>query len=314
MVRVISPSASSPLHRLVEDYLTSCRARGLSPRTIDVSYGFALRSVLLPWCAASDITAVEELDGRAVDRFTADLLTRTSARGQPLSKHSVHTYVRAVRQLLTWAQREGESVVAKPQLPKLGKRHREVLSREEIDAMEAAVPTERDKLIVRLFGDCGLRLAELTRLGVGDLRRHERYGQLQIQGKGDRDRPVPVPPRLLRRLERYIADRPTDVSDDRVFLSLRRGPSGDYDALTESGVAQLIGVAGVRAQLRRPVHPHLLRHSWMTEMLRRGMNPVQLARIAGCSVKVIENHYEHLTEDDAADAMMRALTASDHRR
>lgn len=312
-IRVLASAPSSPLSRLVEDYLVHCRARGLSPRTVDISYGYALRSVFLPWSAEHGLTRVEELDSRAVDRFTANLLSRTSARGRPLSKHSVHTYVRGVRQFLTWAQREGEPVSAKPQLPKLSKRHRDVLSREEIDRMEAAVPADRDKLIIRLFADCGLRLGEVTRLGLNDLLRHERYGQLRIQGKGDRERRVPVPPKLLRRLERHIEGRPTTAMSDRIFLSLRRGPSGDYDALTESGVAQLIGSAGARAGLGRSVHPHLMRHSWMTEMLRRGMNPIQLSVIAGASEKVIANHYEHLTEDDAFEAMMRALTSADRR-
>jgi len=61
----------------------------------------------------------------------------------------------------------------------------------------------------------------------------------------------------------------------------------------------------------REVHPHLLRHSWMTEMLRRGVNPIQLSVIAGASQQVIAEHYEHLTEDDAYESMIRALSASD---
>lgn len=289
-VRVLAPTSPPPLSRLVDDYLVHCRARGLSPRTVEVSYSFALGSVLLPWAAEQGLTRIEDLDGRAVDRFTASLLSRTSARGRPLSKHSVHTYVRGVRQFLSWAQREGEPVAAKPQLPKLSKLRRSVLGREEFDRLEAASPTERDRIIIRLFADCGLRLGELTRLRVSDVARHERYGQLHIHGKGDRERAVPTPPKLLRRLERHIASLPVDAMSDRLFLSLRRGPADDYEPLTESGVAQLVGVAGVRARLRQSVNPHLLRHSWMTEMLRRGMNPMQLAVIAGCSVKVIQEH------------------------
>lgn len=46
----------------------------------------------------------------------------------------------------------------------------------------------------------------------------------------------------------------------------------------------------------------------MTEMLRRGMNPIQLSVIAGASRQVIAQYYAHLTEEDASDAMLRALT------
>ena len=71
----------------------------------------------------------------------------------------------------------------------------------------------------------------------------------------------------------------------------------------------MVGLLGKQAQLGKLVHPHLLRHSWITEMLRRGMNPIQLAAIAGASEKVIAEHYAHLSHDDAYDAMARALAS-----
>jgi hypothetical protein len=49
-------------------------------------------------------------------------------------------------------------------------------------------------------------------------------------------------------------------------------------------------------------------------MLRSGMNPIQLSIIAGASPEVVAGSYEHLTEDDAQEAMMKALTASNRRR
>lgn len=306
-------TSSSPLQRLVDDYLAHCRARGLSPRTIETSYGFALQCVLLPWCADEGVTRVEELDMRTLDRLSASLLTRISSRGKPLSKHSIHSYLRPVRQLLTWAAREGEDVKAKPQMPKLPRRRRDVLSREEITRMEDAVPTERDRLIIRIFGDCGLRLSELTQLRIGDVVRSGRGAVLDVDGKGRRQRRVPLPPSLVRRMERHIRGIGDDDPKVRIFWALRRDRHGLREPLTESGVSQLIGVAAERARIGRNVHPHLLRHSWMTEMLRSGMNPIQLSVIAGASPEVIAACYEHLTEDDAQNALIRALTVSDQR-
>jgi hypothetical protein len=46
----------------------------------------------------------------------------------------------------------------------------------------------------------------------------------------------------------------------------------------------------------------------MTEMLRHGMNPIQLSIIAGASPQVIAEHYTHLTKDDAYEAMLQVLT------
>jgi integrase len=268
-----------------------------------------LLKVFVPWCAAEGITRLDELDRRAFDRFTMALLARRRPDGRAISKHSVASYVRPVRLMLTWASREGEDVRSKPQLPRVEKPLREVLTRDEIDLLEKAMPAERDRLIIRLFGDCGLRLDELTKLTPDSIIRSSRQVFLRVHGKRSRIRDVPVPPSLLRRLERHIDARPIERSSDRMFLSLRRGPSGDYEPMSAHGIHQVVKEAGARAKLGKRVHPHLLRHSWMTEMIRNGMSPVQLSVIAGASMQVITDHYTHLTRDDAYDAMIRVLTA-----
>jgi hypothetical protein len=51
----------------------------------------------------------------------------------------------------------------------------------------------------------------------------------------------------------------------------------------------------------------------MTEMLRNGMNPIQLSIIAGASLPVIMEHYTHLTKDDAYDAMLRVIAGGRRR-
>jgi integrase/recombinase XerD len=308
-IRILDAHASSPLERLVDDYLNHCQARGLSPRTLENSYGYALRVVFLPWCAAENVQDVKDLDGRTLDRFTSSLLQRRHRDGRAISKHTVHSYVRPIRQMLTWASRMGEEVNAKPQLPKCSRPLRDVLTRDEIDLMEKVVTSERDKLIIRIFGDCGLRLQELTRLCPKDIVRSGRQAHLRVLGKGGRVRDVPIPPQTLRRLEHHIEGRASDRSADCIFLGLRRGPLGRYDALTGSGVYQVVKDAVARARITKRVYPHLLRHSWMTEMLRNGMGPIQLSIIAGASVQVISEHYTHLTKDDAYEAMMRVLTA-----
>jgi integrase/recombinase XerD len=307
-VEILDDSLSSPLARLAEDYLNHCQARGLAPRTIEKSYGYALRVVFLPWCASEGIRDVSGLDARAVDRFTSSLLQKHRENGSLMSKHTVHSYVRPVRQMLTWAGRVGEEVRAKPQLPRVSKPLRETLSRDEIDRMETVAVSERDKLILRIFGDCGLRINELAQLCPNDIVRSGRQAHFRIHGKGGRMRTVPVPPQLLRRLERLIEARPTDRSSDRIFLSLRRSLTGRYEALTTSGIYQVVKDSVTRAGITKRVYPHLLRHSWMTEMLRNGMNPIQLSIIAGASVPVISDHYTHLTQDDAYEAMLRVIS------
>ena len=200
---------ATSLSILVDDYLDSCRARGLARSTIELAYCYALKEIFLPWCKEAGIDSAEELTQRVLDRFTGSLLRDGGRRGQ-LSPHTVHSYVRTVRQFLTWAQREGEVLSgAKPQLPRLPKRVVDVLSREEIDKLEAAASTERDRLIVRLLADTGIRVGELCAIDIGDISRHQRGALLKVKGKGNKERLVPIRPDLARRIQtihqRYVA-------------------------------------------------------------------------------------------------------------
>jgi site-specific recombinase XerD len=305
-VQLLDSGYPTPLERLVDDYLMSCRARALSPRT-DEQYSYAL-GLFTKWCSTEGITKLDELDRRNFDRYTTWLLARQNRYGNTVSKHAVHSVIRPLRLLLNWASREGEDVQARPQLPRREKPIRDVLTREEIDTLERGVPTERDKLIIRIFSDCGLRLDELTRLQAKDIVRSARQAHLRVLGKRSRVRDVPIPPSLLRRLDRFIESRPEERSTDHIFLTQRKR-NGLHEGLTRMGVYQVVKFGFQRAHITKHVYPHLLRHSWMTEMLRNGMNPIQLSLIAGASPEVIAAHYTHLNKDDAYDAMIKALTA-----
>jgi integrase len=308
-IHILASGAATPLQHLVDDYLTSCTARGLSPRSVDKDYGYALNAVFLPWCAGQEITHVSQLNGRILDRFTASLHDHRKKHGQPLSKYSVHTYIRPVRQMLTWARSVGEDVQASPQLPRRSKPVRDALTREEVDRMERAMPSERDKLIVRILGDCGLRLDELRRLSRSDIIRSGRQAYLRVLGKRSRVRDVPVMPPLLRRIERFAEHQPDPRTDGRLLLSHRRDRDGTYHPLTQSGIYKTVVEAAAVASIGKKVYPHLRRHSWMTEMLRKGMSPIQLSIVAGASPEVIAACYTHLTKDDAYAAMLQVLSS-----
>lgn len=309
-ISVVSPPTTSSLEVLVEDYLASCRARGLSPSTINQAYRYSLVDVFLPWCRLHEITSTSQLDQRTLDRFTGELLSEPGKRGQLRSRHTVHHYVRSVRQLLVWCKAEGENVSGKPQLPRLTQRVVEVLSRDEIDRLEAAAPTDRDKLIIRLLADTGIRVGELCGLEMDDIiTAQDRRAFLKVLGKGSKERLVPISPGLVRSIERYRRARP-ETRSKHLFVASRRNPQGDYAPLQPSGILQLLRGDAERAGITRRVHPHLLRHSFATEALRRGMNPIQLAQILGHSgLRMIEQVYAHLNAVDGYDAVMRMLTS-----
>jgi site-specific recombinase XerD len=309
----IAAAATRPpasLHDLANDYLESCRARGLAPTTIRTAYTYTLVNVFLPWCALNDIAVIEQLTQEELDQFTTDLLETPSKRGKQLSPYTVHHYVRVVRQFLKWCRAEGGTADSKPQLPGLPLRVLEVMRRDEIERLELAAPTERDKLIIRLLADTGIRVGELCSLEPANIiTGADQRAFLKILGKGPRNRLVPIAPKLAQRLETYQRFRPADARGSHIFLAARRDASGEYAPLTTSGVLQLLRGAADRAGITRRVHPHLLRHSFAAEALRRGMNPVQLAQLLGHSgLRMIEQVYTQLTTDDGFEAVMRVFT------
>jgi integrase/recombinase XerD len=307
---------ASNLATLVEDYLMACRARGLARSTIDGSYGYPLRSVFLPWCAENALREVSELTSRQMTELSVSLLDHGGKDGRQLSKATVHAYTRGIRGFLHWCESEGEGNPAKPPLPRLPRLLLDVLDRDEIDRLEAAAETERDRIMVRVLGDCGLRASELLSLQPEQIIRHERQASLHIHGKGERDRFVPLPPSLLRRIDRYVRNvRPEDASCEEVFVALRRDRRGAYEPLTRSGVLKLVKRAADRAGIEKRVYTHLMRHSFITNCLRDGMSPILVAKVVGhSSLRMIERIYSHMTDQDAYDAMMDMYARSDKRR
>jgi integrase/recombinase XerD len=311
-IRVVQGTTPSPFAELTTQYLLHCRAGGLMPKTLK-QYRYAIESVFRPWSEEHGITNIAQLDQHQLDAFTVMLHDHRTAAGKPLSRSSIRTYIRPVGLMLTWAKRAGEEVQAKPQMPRRERQLRDVLSRDELALLEDAMPHERDKLIIRILADCGLRLTELTQLDADDIVKVYGRHYLRVLGKRDRPRDLPIPLELLNRLERHIAQRPKDRISEAIFLAHRRTRFGEHLALTSGGIYQVVKEAAVRAGITKRVYPHLLRHSWMTELLRNGLSADQISPIAGASPAVISECYAHLNVADGYDAMMGALSARTRR-
>jgi len=314
-LKLIEPRPSD-LERLVADYLAHQRGRGLSPRSVALIAN-VLQQQWLPWCAKEQVAAPAELTQKVLDRWGAYLLEdHRTPTGKPLARESVRTYLRTLGSFIRWAQAEDAiGAKVKPVQPIAEHRLKETLSREEIQRMEDVASAERDKLVIRLLADTGIRLGELLGLRHTDLVEQGRERYIKVRGKGSRERLVPVQPNLFVRLRRY-AERGRPANErraERIFLTTRRSPStGDYEPVAARSVQNMIHFAASSAGIERAVHPHLFRHSYATWALRRGMNPLQLQRILGhADLSMISSVYSHLTPGDAFDALMSVLRAED---
>lgn len=195
------------------------------------------------------------------------------------------------------------------------------LTRCEIRRLESFANTERDRLILRVLAETGLRVGELCSLTAGDIEERDDRTFLRVRGKGNATRLVPVAPDTARRVVRLAQAGNGGQGSQPVFRSRSESPGGPSRALAPGGVRQMFRRLSRRAGMTRRVHPHLFRHTFATEALRCGMDSVQLATILGHSgVAMIEKVYAHLTADDAYDAIIamrtvaRAREKADNRR
>jgi len=157
----------------------------------------------------------------------------------------------------------GRSVII-PEIP-LPRRPRKlpvVLSQEEVAAMIAAAHNLKHRVLISTIYACGLRLSEVLNLGVADID-SKRMVLIVEQGKGKKDRLVPLPPQLLELMREYWrAYRPYP------WLFEGRGT----EPLNRRTAQEICTHAALEAGISKRVSPHILRHSFATHHMEAGTN------------------------------------------
>ena len=283
----------------IERFLECCRGKGLQPSTINRSYGMALRKILLPFCERMGWRTMADLTPYNLAAFTTELHSRK------LSKWSIASYVRSVNRFLSWHGIKDPA--DKAPRPRTRPVHRDVLTLKEMRQLELAAPSVRDQLIIRLLADTGCRLGELTALTLGDVVQRGREWYLLVHGKTG-ERKVPIDEDVYRRVKSFAGHGRSHTSNDRLFVSSHRHPSThQYEPLKEDGIYQVVQDVAERTKWKRRIHPHLLRHSWITHMEASGVDPAVISQVAGVSIEVIVRNYSHLSDRDRHQAIMKAL-------
>lgn len=196
--------------------------------------------------------------------------------------------------------------------PRLGRHLPEVLSIEEIDMMIEAIPEGKEEslrnhaIIETLYGS-GLRVSELTDARVSRLNMEEGY--MIVEGKGSKQRIVPVSPSALDLIREYLPQRSRlnikpDASDT-LFLN-RRGAK-----MTRVMVFYIIRDLAAAAGILKKVSPHTLRHSFATHLLEGGASLRVIQELLGHESLETTEIYVHL---DRSTLRRELLTHHPHYR
>ena len=157
--------------------------------------------------------------------------------------------------------------------PQIGLHLPEILTLEEIDTLIESIDLstnegQRNRTILETLYSCGLRVSELCNLKLSDLYLEE--GFIKVEGKGSKQRLIPISPRAIRELQLYFFDR-NQISikkdyEDYVFIS-KRGKN-----ISRITVFHIIKTLAEAIGMKKTISPHTFRHSFATHLLEGGAN------------------------------------------
>ncbi|TSC61053.1 MAG: putative Tyrosine recombinase xerD [Parcubacteria group bacterium Athens0416_74] len=161
------------------------------------------------------------------------------------------------------------------------------------------VSSLRDKAILELFFSTGLRVSELCNLNQDlDLTRDE----FSVRGKGEKVRVVFLSPSAKKAVAEYLKKR-GDMSE-ALFVSYGRGGKSkgkDLSRITPRSIERIVKQYAVKAGITRKVTPHVIRHSFATDLLQNGADLRSVQALLGHANIATTQVYTHVTDSHLRD-------------
>ena len=280
-------------------YFESIKLRGYSETTLHKRMSDVRR--FIGWCDERGLVQPNEVTKPILERYQRHLFYyRQEHNNKPLGVRTQNAYMTSVRQLFKWLTQENylltnpasELVLMKQptQLPV-------VLSESEVDRLLQQPDTNgalgvRDRAILELFYSTGIRRSELCRLALQDVS-FSRKTVFIRQGKGGKDRLIPIGERALRWLHDYVTQVRDQLllSTDNVHLFLN-----DYgQAFRDTKLGDKVKKYLKQAQIDVPGSCHLLRHAMATHMLENGAEIRYIQAMLGHSNLNTTEVYTHVS-------------------
>jgi integrase/recombinase XerD len=179
--------------------------------------------------------------------------------------------------------------------PKIGLYLPEVLTTDEIDAIVQCIDLskplgQRNKAIVETLYGSGLRVTELINLQLSRINIQEGY--MLVEGKGSKQRLVPLSPTSILQIENWLLDRNLmqikKGNEDFLFLN-QRGAK-----LTRAMIFEIVKVLTEQTGIRKKVSPHTFRHSFATHLLENGANLRAIQQLLGHESITTTELYTHI--------------------
>jgi len=269
----------------VTDFLAYLEVeRRVSAHTLD-AYRRDL-AALAEWAQTQEIADVADIQSEQLRGFVA------AEHRRGLSPKSLQRRLSACRSFYQWLLKHGRitaSPAAALRAPKAARKLPQVLDADEAVQL-VELPTDapldlRDRALLELFYSSGLRLSELCLLRWRDL--DMAGGMVNVLGKGNKERRVPVGSHARRALDAWREERPAG-NEAFVFPGRGDGP------LSQRAVQIRIKQLAQRQGLFKHVHPHMLRHSFASHILESSGDLRGVQELLGHADIATTQIYTHL--------------------
>lgn len=250
----------------------------------------------------------------ASNEILRDFIIEIASLGiHPRSQARVLSSIRSFYHFLIYKNKRDDDPTELLESPKTGLRLPEVLSVKEIDRIIEAIDLskaegQRNKAIVETLYGSGLRVSELINLELSKIYFAEGY--MLVEGKGSKQRLVPLSPQSIRQIELWKVDRNLmkvkKGSEDVLFLN-RRGAK-----LTRAMIFTIVKELAAMAGIRKNVSPHTFRHSFATHLLENGANLRAIQQLLGHESITTTELYTHIDVHFLRDTILEFHPLNKH--
>ncbi len=300
----------SELQRLITRFLENLEVgQGKSRKTVENYHHYLQR-----WVDFVGAKNPADFSLDDVHRYQMFLNRYKDERDRPLGVKTQNYHLIALRAFLKYLVKQDVPTLApeKIDLKKTGERIVDFLTRDEMERLFEAIDISaktglRDRAILETFYSTGLRVSELVSLDRSqvDLKR----GEFTVRGKGDKPRIVFLSERCVKWLKLYLADRQDNW--EPLFISYGRNRDddelslGEKRRLTAYSVQTVVRRTAKLAGLGKKVTPHVIRHSFATELLNNGADIRAIQEMLGHSSITTTQIYTHSTNPRLRDVHRR---------
>ena len=243
-----------------------------------------------------DVEAFLNSNGAATSSVTASDI-ESYLGSIKVSKRSSARILSALRSFFDWCVQEGQTKdnpAALVDSPKLGKYLPAVLSVDEVSAIMDSVDLKapagkRDRAILEVLYGCGLRVSEAASLRISKINFED--GFVDVIGKGDKQRLVPLGEMAADAIRAYLEDRPLPYSraqEDILFINKFGKP------LSRVSIFNMVKKQAMIAGIHKEISPHTFRHSFATHLIENGADLRIVQEMLGHESILTTEIYTHI--------------------